>query len=396
MKDETLISTLLGIFLIFMIFVIIKIDRTKQLLQSTFETFTNFNNTFTNTFTNNLTNNNLQIETFEGNNNTNNPNLKVGEVPSVKFPFRNMFDEKGNKLNIILITAPFRGPDHDKLYLEYKNHQNPKLEFMGCSSYLEFPGKIKNPYENRYHEQQKHDYQSMVKTWLHCFRNPDNYLKPESILPRLLLSESDFKDFNAHKPNPSIKKEYDFIYVCLKDNDKCDAGWQSYNRNWELAKKCLIIMCKKFNLKGAIIGREGCDFTDLCSGIVKVLPFLKYHDFQKELQKAKFLFVPNVSDASPRVLTEALCYDLKLLVNYNILGGWKYVNEMTGEFFNDEFDIESSLNKLVKNLDNNKYQPRKFFVENYGKEKTGKKLADFIKMHYPNVNPIPNIATIAI
>ena len=90
------------------------------------------------------------------------------------------------------------------------------------------------------------------------------------------------------------------------------------------------------------------------------------------------------------MLTEALCYDLKLLVNYNILGGWKYVNEMTGEFFKDEYDIESSLNKLVRNLDNNKYQPRKFFVDNYGKERTGRTLANFIKMNYPNVIPNPN------
>ena len=56
---------------------------------------------------------------------------------------------------------------------------------------------------------------------------------------------------------------------------------------------------------------------------------------KKELQKARFIFVPNVSDASPRVLTEALCYDLRLLVNYNLLGGWKYVNEQTGVLFND-------------------------------------------------------------
>ena len=140
-----------------------------------------------------------------------------------------------------------------------------------------------------------------------------------------------------------------FIYICLKDNDKCTPGWQSHNRNWELGKKCLITMCQKFNLKGAIIGRENCEFTDLCSGIVKILPFLKYHEFQKELQKAKFLFVPNITDASPRVLTEAMCLDLRLLVNYNLIGGWKYVTPETGEFFTDEFDIIPAIQKLVDN-----------------------------------------------
>ena len=42
-------------------------------------------------------------------------------IPTVSFPFKNLFDQNGNKLNIILLAAPFRGPDHDKIYLELKN-----------------------------------------------------------------------------------------------------------------------------------------------------------------------------------------------------------------------------------------------------------------------------------
>jgi hypothetical protein len=367
-SDETLIRLLTVTFLLFMIFIVIKKENALTLLSSNVESF--------------CTGGLCALEGFTSENNS------VGNIPDVKFPFRNLYDQKGRKLNIILITAPFRGADHEKLFEDYKNQSNPKLEFMGISSYSEFPGKLSNPYEDRYHEKQNHDYQSMVKTWLHCFREPDKYLKPSYLLPRLDISESDFKDYINNKPDTSIKKEYDFIYICLKDNDKCTPGWQSYNRNWSLAKKCLITMCRKFNLKGAIIGRENCDFTDLCSGIVKVLPFLQYHEFQKELQKARFIFVPNIADASPRVLTEAMCYDLRLLVNYNLLGGWKYVTPKTGEFFTDEFDIENAIQKLLDNYDN--YQPRKYFSENYGKERSGKKLADFIKQHYPNVIPNTN------
>ena len=303
-------------------------------------------------------------------------------VPKVAFPFKNLFDQNGKKLNIILISAPFRNQEHEKLYLEYKKHQ-PKLEFMGISSYSEFPGKLSNPFENRYHEEKRHDYQAMVKTWLHCFRDPDQYLNPD--MPRLLFSESDLKDHTSHKPDPNIKKEYDFIYVCLKDNDKCDPGWQSHNRNWDLAKECLEVMCGRFGLKGCLIGRSNCKFTSKCNGIVKVLPFLQYHEFQKELQKARFLFVPNKADASPRVLVESLCYDLRLLVNHNIIGGWKYVNSNTGEFFKDKNDIIPALDKLINNMDS--YSPRKHFETNYGKVKSGKVLAHFVKQHYPNVMP---------
>jgi hypothetical protein len=259
---------------------------------------------------------------------------------------------------------------------------------MGISSYSEFPGKLTNPYENRFHEKQNHDYASMASSWLNCFRNPNKYINPIYSLPILDLSESDLKDHKNAKANPSIKKEYDFIYLCLKDNDKCTPGWQSYNRNWELGKKCLDIMCEKFGLKGCIIGRENCEIPKSCNGKIKILPFLKYHDFQKELQKARFLFVPNITDASPRVITESLCYDLRLLVNYNILGGWKYVTPETGEFFSNEYDIIPALTKLLKNMNN--YTPRKHFVENYGKEISGRKLCQFIKHNYPNVVPKAN------
>ena len=102
-------------------------------------------------------------------------------------------------------------------------------------------------------------------------------------------------------------------------------------------------------------------------------------EFQKELQKARFLFLPNITDASPRVITEAMCYDLRLLINYDIIGGWKYVTPETGEFFHDEFDIEKALEKLTKNMD--RYQPRKHFVEKYGKERFFTRLKKGLLIH---------------
>ena len=40
----------------------------------------------------------------------------------------------------------------------------------------------------------------------------------------------------------------------------------------------------------------------------------------KLYQKAKFVFLPNEADASPRVLTECLVLNIPCLVNTNILG----------------------------------------------------------------------------
>lgn len=302
-------------------------------------------------------------------------------IPKVEFPFRNMFDDKGNKLNIILITAPFREKKHEELYEEYRRKG---MSFCGISSYLDFPGKIQNPFEDRYHEQRKHDYLSMVSAWLYCFRQPTQEMI-SSEKPLLLLSEADLKDTEAYKPNTTIKKKYDFMYCCLKDNDKCNPGWQSYNRNWDVAKKCLEVFCGKFGLRGVLIGRENCEFTDKCNGIVEVIPFLPFDKFQEKMQECRFLFVPNISDASPRILTECISYNMPVLVNYNILGGWNNVIPgVTGEFFTSEKDVEEAVGKIMKNYDN--YKPREWFVNNRGKKNSGKILAKFLIENFPNIN----------
>lgn len=305
------------------------------------------------------------------------------EIPTVQFPFKNLYDDKGNKLNIILISAPFREKSHENLYDEYKRQG---LSFCGISSYLEFPNRIENPYEDRYHEKRGHNYPSMVSTWLHCFRKQE-YIEPFRHLPNLLLTEADLKDVLNIKEDKNVKKEYDFLYCCLSDNDECKPGWQSYNRNWELAKKCLIVMCKKFKLKGLMVGRQNCEYTTECLGIVKTLPLLKYEEFQKELKKSRFLFVPNVSDASPRVITEAICYNIPVLVNKNIFGGWhNVIPSITGETFNDENDIEEVLDRMLNINNISTYQPKKWFTENRGRHHSGKLLSEFLIQNYPNIN----------
>jgi hypothetical protein len=77
-----------------------------------------------------------------------------------------------------------------------------------------------------------------------------------------------------------------------------------------------------------------------------------------------------------------MCFNLPVLVNKNILGGWEYVNEQTGEFFDPE-DIDNGfgpvLDKFIKKLNNNEYTPREWFIKHQGKYNSGKKLMDFVK-----------------
>jgi hypothetical protein len=305
--------------------------------------------------------------------------LNPDEVPDVKWPFRNVYDDTNTKLNVVLITAPFRT---DEEVNNFNKYIELGVEMCGMSSYLNFPDVLINPYEDMYHVENKHNYLLMVSAWIHCFREPSERLK-KSGLPLLLLTEADLKDF-SNIDIPSIEeKEYDFFYSCPKDNDECIPGWQSYNRNWDLAKECLKIMCGKYKLKGIIVGREKCEFTELCTDYITIVPGLEYYEFQATMRKCKFIFIPNIMDASPRVITEAFCYNIPALVNYNIIGGWhNIIPDITGEFFTDENNIKEALDKIIRI---NIYEPRKWFEANRGKEICGKEMAKFLIKHYPNL-----------
>ena len=305
--------------------------------------------------------------------------LQVDEDIHLDFPFKTVFDENNRKLTrVVALAAPFREKKHEELY---ERLRKAGKTFIGISSYLNFPNKIHNPHEDRFHEEQQHNYPAMCKVWLHCFRNPENTVLFQH-LPHLLVTEADLVDVG--QPSTS-EKEYDFMYICLKDNDQCTPGWQSYNRNWEMAKVCLEEMCEKYRLRGILVGRTGCEYTDKCNGLVKTYDFLPYDQFQAEMKKCRFLFVPNVSDASPRVITEALRYNMPVLCNYHILGGWhNIIPGVTGEFFRDPITFAQMMPVFMHRLHAGVYRPRDWFVQHRGKLNSGRQLAQFLKQHLPS------------
>lgn len=312
----------------------------------------------------------LQLEHFSTN-----------EFYSYKSPLKNIVDDQDRILNVCFINYPFTDKKKYETFLKAKKKG---MYFIGISSYINFPCITENKYDitsDKNHHTWKYNYFDFVIGWFHCFRNPDICI-PKNI-PKELISESDFSRYENYEYK-NIKKEYDFIYICLKDNDMCTSGWQSESRNWDLAKKCIDIMCNKYKLKGLLIGRINCKLPKSCHQLLKTTDFLKYHDFMSKYNKCSFIFLPNILDASPRVLTEALCHNLPCLVNKNIVGGWKYVNKNTGEFFSSEKDFENSLKILLNNMKDNKYSPRKYFINNHGVKHEGKRIIEFIKKNIPN------------
>ena len=264
------------------------------------------------------------------------------------------------------------------------------FHILGISSYQEFPNEPFNPKDNYNKTTNKYDYNKwvdMCSGWLHCFRNPKDYLPTN--MENILLSESDFCDSNVHFPNKSVKKKYDFIYICRDDLNDCSVDeWVAFNKNLELANKCISNLCKNTKLKGLLVGRNGCPLPDNCNNLqIELTDKLKYHDLKEKFDECKVLFLPNIHDASPRVLTECLCHDIPCLVNEKLVGGWKYINSKTGRFFKDENDFEEKLNDILNNYDS--FNCRHYFMENYGIIKSGEKLRDFIYKIFGNKVNIP-------
>ena len=308
------------------------------------------------------------------------------EIESVKWPLINLQDNNNKNLPIIGIKAYIDNNVHKKIFEKVLLNKN--IKFIGLSSNNSHPRYCDNPHgychkiENiKYNNKYIEDY---VDGWCHCFKHPEKYIKNN--LPLALISQSDFTNYESIVPKDLIKK-YDFIAIQPKDNNDCIDGWKSYYKNWKLCKKIIPVLIDDLHLTGIIIGRKGCEKDiNIKNKDNLILTNNVNHDTLKTyINESKFTLLPNLEEASPRVLTESLCLNVPVLVYENILGGWKYVNDQTGEFFN-----ENNLIEKVKLILNKKYQPREYFVNNYGIVKSGYRLKDFIKSIYPNLDEINN------
>jgi len=317
----------------------------------------------------------------------------------VVFPFRQMRDENNLKLPIICVAGFFRNESHKKKYYEYVDKG---MMIIGCTAYKSFPRKISDVSEDRYHHTDKFDYTKNIRDWLCCLnlRYDSNRYGFTDWNRMIDISESDFYDIDEHQTT----KIYDFIYICNKDSDSCPAdGWNAINRNFDLAKQCFALMTKMGLKKGLIVGRVGCKLEEQYPQFT-ITDFLKWDDLQQRMRESKFLFIPNIYDASPRVVAECLTKGLPVLMNRGIMCGYKYINQHTGEFFTDHHDIQVSLESLIHRMDNNMYDTRKWWKENYGVKRSGERLREFIyaslleetqnNSHHPMYGVLKTVANI--
>jgi hypothetical protein len=204
------------------------------------------------------------------------------------------------------------------------------------------------------------------EAWAHCFRDPDQYLPPGK--PRMLVSTSDFVEICrvwkvGRRESPPAKR-WDLIYTCLPD------WFNAMTKNWELAKSCAVRLAEA----GARVLLVGCFAIPDAPRHpnIETRPQLRWSEMLQATAQSRIAFFPNCMDASPRALTEAIALDVPVLVNRQILGGWKYVEPETGRFFDDDDDVVSAFFDCLASS----FQPRQWLLDHgYGQDGAARRLA---------------------
>eukprot|EP00985_Skeletonema_marinoi_P020818 scaffold12439_cov106-Skeletonema_marinoi.AAC.3 len=233
---------------------------------------------------------------------------------------------------------------------------------------------------------------------------PSEHFPPN--VKTLLMSQS---DFNLEEPyffgrQQQAQKEeilYDFVYSGGDQDVETDCvGWASYNKNFSFVREALEVMCSdEFNVTGVLVANKNkantkaCTIPSSCDGKIVQTTFLDQRQFFTYLSQARWAFLPQICDASPRVSTQALSMNKPLLMNRNIMGGWKYLLPgVTGEEFNDIHDFRAQLRKILDNTrgKNNPYEPIEFVRENYGNPVAGVRLLEYVKSHWGHRVDLPD------
>ncbi|WP_328761377.1 MULTISPECIES: hypothetical protein [unclassified Streptomyces] len=276
--------------------------------------------------------------------------------PAADSPFLRVTGPGGEHLPWVLVRAPIVTRAH---HLRLTELTRTGARFAGATSYLGFPS---GPWRD------ERDYGLLCEAWLHCFRDPDRFLPPNG--PRLLASESDFTDplrvDPARGAAPNEVHRADVVHVSGRE------PWRQQAKNWPLAARCLRKLARETGLRILVVDAPAG--ADPIHGVRLVGP-LPWRQLLAVIAGARALFVPAVLDASPRVLAEALCLDVPVVVNRAILGGWQYVNPFTGTFFDGEDDAVAAVRAVL----DARLRPRAWFRAHHGPARAGARVLGLLR-----------------
>jgi hypothetical protein len=284
---------------------------------------------------------------------------------SARWPYSFVVDARGAEIGWAIVHSEIVSPAGQEFLARLRRRA---IRLLGMCSDGTFP---------KLNPEDPIDYGALCEGWCHCFREPDQFLPRDA--PRTLISGSDFVDVievvrRANSGQGPVPDSYDYVYVGAEEPWKRDA------KGWSLARECVVSLHETLGFRGLLIGAPRD--ASLGEHQVLTLPLMPRAKFLYHLARARFLLVPSGLDASPRILSEALSLDVPIVVFRGILGGWKYVNRFTGEFFESAEDVSVA----VQNCLSTSRQPRRWYAAHHGSYRAGRSLLAFIRTLDPAVS----------
>lgn len=274
----------------------------------------------------------------------------------LKYPFFKLVQKtSGADVKVVLVGASLYEGDREKLFMLMTHG----YMVMGVQSYRSWP--IFNQWE--------HDTDSRIASldrpmkeimkdfagWLHNQPNPAPHF--HGMLPRINYAESDLQwSMTKHFFPKNATWEVKDVDVCFVNVG--NSSWHTDTKNYSLAMDAFDLLIRDTNYKLMMIGRQPPEHM---LGIVDYVEFLPFEDFLRVLARCDILFNPAVSDASPRILTQALYLNSAIIVNKYIAGGSKYVNEQTGELIAELEDIIPAIQAIKRRRADGTLQPRAWY-----------------------------------
>jgi hypothetical protein len=263
-------------------------------------------------------------------------------------PFSFTFPQPSNEFQKLRYTDAPRGQEQSKVCLIGRPPWKPGEEqevvgyvdqgyyLLGICAFENWPGRLHNPKDKdalRAFDLFSTPYYRRFVGFMHNFRQPEDVF-PDA-LPLLAMDYSDYLQVRKK----GREKRYDLIYYAghRATDQPSSVEWSRVVKQHDLALGLVRQLLATEPEVRICLVPDGFGIDD---PRVERFDFLDYRGFLDKVEASRIMLVASVLDASPRVLTEALCLDTYVMVNERISGGWKYVNAETGAFFDQTSALE--------------------------------------------------------
>jgi hypothetical protein len=296
------------------------------------------------------------------------------------YPYNKITDQHGNTLPIIVLSAPIYEKDKSQLerFWDAKKRGDLCLGIMSCGRWPHY-NKADAAINSRLAQINNSHMQSIIKEmdgWLSC---ESGQYSSKSVL----YSESDLTDV-APTIKPWNERDIDIIFY----SGITESKYYAYHKQIQLGIDCLRKIKAATGCRAIYVGEKPKDSLEHQSRFL-------WADWNKYLQRCKILLVSAISDASPRILTDALSNGCAIIVNKEIFGGWKYVVPETGAFFTTSDDSIAAYKNIIDKSESGNFDPSKWYAANYGKEKGALRLRAFCELLKPMNNSTTELNTSA-